>query len=292
MKKVFLTCALLVAGQAFATEVVLEKNGVTLTDDEMLIAAGDLSDNEMDAMRETNEMLRTFIEQQFDNKVMLAGISEQLKADKDYAVLSDMAAAKFANKYYVRKEALKKIDAVKDFKTLAKQTYQSELDKYKGPETFDFYHVLFIKQDGTDSKAKADALLADINAGKTTLAEAAKKYHTPVAGVGEDGILKNVVPDRMMKPIQEVALGMKVGDVSKVIETDIGYHIIGLKQKNEAKTMPYDDKLEEKIIANLKTKMYRSTNKEIRDQYRGPEGLTVNEDLLKSVTEQILKPKK
>lgn len=292
MKTALFTALLLSAGQAWAAEVVLEKNGVTLTDEEMLAAASDLSEHELDGMRQNNAMLRNFIEQQFDNKVMAAAIAEELQKDKNYPILRDMVLAKFSNQHYVKQKALEKINAVKDFKTLAKQSYHSNIKNYQSPQTYDYYHILLIKQDDEDNKAKADALLADIKAGKTTLAEAAKAHHSTVAGTDEEGVLKNVQPEKLMDAIQKAVLTMNVGDVSQVIETSAGYHIIGLKQVNEVETMPYDEKVEKKIIIDLKNKMYRTVNKEIRDQYRGPEGLTVNEALLDKVSKDILAPKK
>lgn len=292
LKTTLLTGMLLSVGQTWAAEVVLEKNGVTLTDVEMLAAASDLSENELKGMRENNAMLRHFIEQQFDDKVMAAGIAEELKKDKNYPILSDMVLAKFGNQHYIKQKVLEKIDAVKDFKTLAKQSYHSNIKDYQGPQTYDYYHILFVKQDGEDSKAKADALLADIEAGKITLADAAKANYSAVAGTDAEGVLKNIQPEKLMDAIQKAVLGMSVGDVSQVIETAAGYHIVGLKQVNEIETIPYDEKIEEKIIVDLKNKIYRTMNREIRDQYRGPEGLTVNEALLDKVSKTILAPKK
>lgn len=292
MKKILFSGLFIVASCAISAEKVLEKNGVVLTDEEMLAAASDLSEYELEDMRKNNAMLRTFIEQQFDNKVMNAAITAELKNDTNYEVLRQMNEAKFANYYYIKQKALKKINAVKDFKTLAKQTYYSTIKNYQSPQTYDYYHILFVNQDGVDNQAKAEALLADIKADKITLADAAKKYHSAIAGTDAEGVLKKVQPKQLMEAIQKAVLAMRVGDISEIIETDAGYHIIGLKQVNDIETKPYDADIEQQIIADLKTKMYRTVNKEIRDQYRGPEGLTVNDDLLKSITERILKPKK
>lgn len=292
MKKTVLACCVFIATQALSAEVVLEKNGVTLTDAEVLAAASDLSEGELQAMRNNQAMLKNFIEQQFDNKVMQVAIAEELNSDANYPVLRDMTLAKFTNEYYVKKKTLEKIAAVKDFKTLAKQTYHSNIKSYQGPQTADYYHILFIKQDNVDNKEKADALLADIKSGKITLAEAAKSHHSSVDGTDENGVLVKVQDTQLMEPIQKAIFGMQPGGVSEVVETGAGYHIIGLKQLNEIETRLYDVEVEQQIIAETKNKMYRATNAEIRDKYRGPEGLTINNELLKSVSEKILFPQK
>lgn len=292
MKKQFLAALLVAATQAFAAEVVLEKNGITLTDEEMLAAASDLSEYELADMRNNHAMLQTFIERQFDNKVMAAAITEELKNDKNYPILREMTLAQFINGYYVKQKALEKIAAVKDFKTLAKQTYHSEIKKYQSPQTANYYHILFTKQDDVDNKAKADKVLADIKTDKTTLAAAAKTYRSSIAGTDAEGVLNKVQDTQLMEPIQKAIFGMQPGDVSEVIETSAGYHIIGLKDINEVETKPYDSEIEKQIIADIKNSMYRSVNAEIRGKYRGPEGLTVNDELLKSVSDKILAPPK
>lgn len=292
MKKTLLACCVAFVAQTFAAEVVLEKNGVTLTDEEMLAAASDLSEYELEDMRKRPAMLRTFIEEQFDNKVMMTAIAEELENDKDYAIIRDMTLAKFANTHYIKQKALAKINEVKDFKTLAKQTYQSEIKKYQLPQTYDYYHILFVKQSWVDAKAKAESVLAGIKADQISLAEAAKQYYSVLSGTNKDGILEKVKIEQLMKPIQKSIDGMKLGEVSDIVETEVGYHIIGLKNINQVVVAPYDDKIEKKIILDIKTKIYRSVYGKIMDKYRGPEGLTVNEALLETVFEKVLMPEK
>lgn len=288
MKKLSLALLTTWSFASVSAEVVMEKNGVSLTDEEITLAASDLSEFEMADMQKNPAMLISFIEQLFDNKVMAKSIEKTLVKDKRFEVIRDGMMDKFINGYYIKQKALEKINAVKDYKTLAKQTYQTNLKDYQTPETKDFYHVLFIKQADEDNKAKAEQVAQEIKDKKLTIAEAAKKYHSSVAGTNADGVLEKVQIKQLMQAIQKAVLAMPVGAVSDVIETDAGYHIISLKQVNPPETKPYDDKIEAEIIGDIKTKMYRGVNKDIRDQYRGQKDLTVNEELLKSVTDKLL----
>ncbi len=290
MKKTLLLTTLLVAApMLWAGEIVLEKNGVTLTDEEILTMTDDLSDQELAAMRQKPAMLTSLIERLFDNKVMATALADELKQDPKFHIMKKMEMDKFANNYYVRKKAMEKIKAVKDYKTLAKQTYQTNIEKYQGEPTADYYHILWIKSNAIDNRPNADKVLAEIKAGKITLAEAAKKYHNAVSGGNEDGILEKINSKNLMKPLRQAVVNMKAGDMSEVIETNAGYHLIGLIKKNPIEVKPYDDELEQEIVADIKTEMYSTTNAEIRKQYRGPEGLEVNEKLLKDIKNQVLK---
>lgn len=292
MKKTVLSLLFMMSYSATAAEVVLEKNGVQLTDEEITIAANDLSERELSDMRSNPAMLRTFIERIFDGKVMAKSIREKLADDKNHKILRQMMLDRFDNQYYVKRQVLEKIDAVKDFKTLAKQTYQSRIKDYQLPQTADYYHILFVKQDGVDNKTVAEGVLEAIKANETTLAEASKKYHSKLAGTNEEGVLEKVDSEKLMKEIKQAIATLKVGEMTEVVETDAGYHIIGLKQVNPVETTPYDAQIETALTNELKNNMYRATDSEIRKSYQGPEGLVVNEALLQSTTDKILKAKK
>lgn len=290
LKKLSLAIFSTLTFSAFSADVVMEKNGVSLTNEEIKLAASDLSEYELADMRSNPAMLTSFIEQVFDNRVLAKGLSDKLVKDKRFEVIQAGMQDKFINSYYIKQKALEKINAVKDYKTLAKQTYQANIKDYQSPETFDFYHVLLIKQDNVDNKAKAEEISKAIKDKKLTIAEAAKQYHSSISGTDKEGVLKKVQVKQLMEPIQKAVMDMPVGAVSDVIETSAGYHIISLKQINQPETTPYDEQIEKKIIADIKTKMYRAVNKEIRDEYRGTKDLVVNEEALKAVIDQLLQP--
>lgn len=272
----------------FAAQVVMERNGITLTDEEIAQISSDLSESELADMKENPAMFVSFIEQVFDNKVMASALKDELAKDKSFDAISRTAMNQFSNEYYIKQQALEKIKAVKDYKTLAKQTYQADSVSYQLPETKDFYHILLVKQSDVDNQAKAQAILQKITDKQTTLAEAAKKYYTAIAGTNEQGVLEKVQVKQLMQPLQQAVMSMSIGDISEVIETIAGYHIIGLKQVNASQTRPYDPKIEKRIIKEIKEKIYRTTNQEIRDRYRGAEGLVVDETVLESITKKVL----
>lgn len=292
MKKRLLTLCSVLFFSLSATEVVFEQQGVTLTDEDIKLAASELSDFELADMRQNNDIFKQFITQLFIDKVMAAKVEKQLVKDKHFETVRQSVMDKFINKYYTKQKILEKVNAVKDYKTLAKQTYQANPTDYQKPQTQDYYHLLFVKQADEDNKAKAENVLKAIKSEEISIAEAAKKYHSSVAGTDENGILSKVSVKRLMKPIKEVVSVMSVGDISDVVETKAGYHIIALKKINPPELLPYDSELEKKIIAEIKEKMGRSVSADIRSEYQNDTSRTVNETLLKSITEKVLKTDK
>jgi parvulin-like peptidyl-prolyl isomerase len=119
------------------------------------------------------------------------------------------------------------------------KTGDAELQRYY-TENKDFFDqvavrashiVLRVAPDAAESEkqaaiAKLKALRAEIIAGKIDFAEAAKKHsQCPTAPNGGD---LNFFPRKFVvdEAFAKAAFAMKVGDVSDVVQTDFGYHLI------------------------------------------------------------------
>jgi peptidyl-prolyl cis-trans isomerase D len=73
------------------------------------------------------------------------------------------------------------------------------------------------------AKAKAEALLAEVKAHPDSFAEVAKKNSDDPgsASKGRPGLFAR---GAMVKPFEDAAFGMKVGDISGVVASDFGPH--------------------------------------------------------------------
>jgi parvulin-like peptidyl-prolyl isomerase len=72
---------------------------------------------------------------------------------------------------------------------------------------------------------KLEQVAADIKSGKSTFAAAAKQ-HSKCPSSAKGGDLGAFAFHRMVPPFSQTAFGMKVGDVSGIVETQFGFHII------------------------------------------------------------------
>lgn len=137
-----------------------------------------------------------------------------------------------------------------------KKFYDENLDKYfKKPEQAKASHILI----GVDQKAdeatkkkakeKIEGILKDVKGGKD-FAELAKANSTcPSASQGGD--LGMFGKGQMVKPFEDAAFALKTGETSGVVETQFGYHIIKLTDKQPAQTVTLEE-AKPKIVEFLK----------------------------------------
>lgn len=76
------------------------------------------------------------------------------------------------------------------------------------------------------AKAKAEALLAEVKKNPGNFADIAKKNSDDKASAERGGDLDFFGREAMVKPFADAAFAMKEGELSGVVESDFGYHII------------------------------------------------------------------
>lgn len=115
--------------------------------------------------------------------------------------------------------------------------YQSNPEQFKRPEQIRARHTLVKVELGADeavreeAKRKAETILKKAKGG-ADFAELAKKYSEgPSAPKGGD--LGFFSRGQMVKPFEEAAFSLKAGEVSGVVQTIYGYHIIKVEEKKE-----------------------------------------------------------
>lgn len=146
-------------------------------------------------------------------------------------VLSD---ALFARMDAANKPAAPVIDA------LALATYKSNPTRFQGPAEASARHIL-IKLDTPDAKAKATAILAELKAGADFAALAKAKSQDPGSATA-GGSLGYFPAGRMVAPFQEAVDKLqKPGDLSDVVESQFGFHVIQLEGRRPAGVRPFDE---------------------------------------------------
>ena len=109
------------------------------------------------------------------------------------------------------------------------------------------------------AKAKAEALLADLRKNPASFAELAKKNSNDTASAERGGDLDFFARGAMVKPFEDAAFAMKPGEISNLVETDFGFHIIRLDAVRGGDKKPFDavrSEIEDEVKKQLAQKKY------------------------------------
>lgn len=126
-----------------------------------------------------------------------------------------------------------------------KAFYTERHDLFERPERVHARHILVsVKPDASaeDKKAarkKIDDLKARIKKGEDFAALAGSNSDCPSKERGGD--LGFFARGQMVKPFEDTAFSLAPGTVSDVVETDFGYHLIQVIEKNPQETVPYEE---------------------------------------------------
>lgn len=113
--------------------------------------------------------------------------------------------------------------------------YAENASRYTAAEERRARHILITadKDAAADlrqkAKARAEALLAEVRKSPASFAEVAKKNSQDPGSAEKGGDLDFFGRGAMVKPFEEAVFAMKPGEISNVIETDFGYHVIQLE---------------------------------------------------------------
>jgi peptidyl-prolyl cis-trans isomerase C len=126
----------------------------------------------------------------------------------------------------------------------AKSFYEKNPDRFKQGEKVRASHIL-IKVDpkappAAKQKARAeiDAVLKQAKAGGD-FAKLAQE-HSQDGSAAQGGDLNYFTREQMVPEFATVAFQLKPGEISNVVETQFGYHIIKVVDHQEAKAIPYE----------------------------------------------------
>jgi peptidyl-prolyl cis-trans isomerase C len=126
----------------------------------------------------------------------------------------------------------------------AKDFYDKNPDRFKQPDSIRASHILIMAAENADdatkkaARAKIDGVLKRVKAGEDFAALA--KEHSQDGSSAQGGDLGFFPRGQMVPPFDQAAFALKPGEISDVVTTQFGYHIIKLIERKEASTVPFD----------------------------------------------------
>lgn len=196
------------------------------------------------------------------------------------------------------------LDDYKEQKKLS--AYQKQLlndkvkvsDKEIKDDTKKASHILIKVKSDSDkeglsdkkAKAKAEEIQKEVEKNPSKFDEIAKKESMDSASAKKGGSLGYVIKGQMIDKFDKALFKLKEGQISDVVKTEYGYHIIKAdkeddfnKQKSQLKTKIIEQKVQKN--PKLLTNAYKDLLKEYNVDYK-------DSDIKKSVEDTILNPEK
>lgn len=115
-------------------------------------------------------------------------------------------------------------------------------------------------------KAKAEAALAEVRKNPADFAKIAKAKSEDAGSADLGGDLDVLVKGTIAKPVEEAILKLKQGEISGLVESQAGFHIITLTELKPAQVKPLDE-VKGEIVADLKKQKAGKLFSEMSEQF-------------------------
>jgi peptidyl-prolyl cis-trans isomerase D len=154
----------------------------------------------------------------------------------------------------------------------ARKFYDDNAARYTAPEERRASHILVKAEpdkpaaERQAAKARAEALLQQVKKNPASFAEVAKKNSQDPGSAAQGGDLDWFGRGMMAKPFEDEAFRLKAGDISDVIETDFGFHIVTVTGARGGEKKPFDA-VRGEIEAELRKSKARTDYAKLADQF-------------------------
>ena len=171
-----------------------------------------------------------------------------------------------------------------------KAYYDQNVERFSGNEERRASHILINalkgapEADRVAAKTRAEELLILVRKSPDSFAELAKKNSQDTGSAINGGDLDFFARGAMVKPFEDAAFALKKGEVSDVVESDFGYHIIKLIDIKTPKQRTFEE-MRTTLEADLKNQQAQSKYAEMAEAFAN--GVYEQSDSLKPVADKL-----
>lgn len=141
--------------------------------------------------------------------------------------------------------------------------YNNNKSSFAQPPTVTAKHIL------VDDKELCDQVKKELDENKLTFEEAAQKYST-CPSKEEGGNLGSFGRGMMVPEFEEAAFSLELNVVSEPVQTQFGYHLIKVEEKNEGNEANFEDikpQIVNKLLQDAQQRKYLDVVKELENKY-------------------------
>ncbi|TYC60133.1 peptidylprolyl isomerase [Zoogloea oleivorans] len=165
---------------------------------------------------------------------------------------------------------------------IARDEYKAFPEKFTKPEEVRARHILFraCGSDRTASRALAESVLEKLRNGES-FEELAQKYSDDPGSGRRGGDLGMKPKGAMVPEFEAVAFAMKKpGELSGIVETNFGLHIIRFEERQAPVLRPFDE-VKDALMESVRNRMRGEVRKKIADPLRDPAAIKIDADAVR-----------
>jgi peptidyl-prolyl cis-trans isomerase C len=237
--------------------------------------------NNPDIYHEMAEMLYTM--------QILAGEAEKMP-DFDREQAEWMARVMYQRRIIsdYRAKYVKQMLKNANWEDIAAEEYKVNKQNYITDEKVKASHILIkVNESRSDDAAKklAEELRQKALRGED-FAKLAKEYSEDPSAARNSGSLGFFKRGQMVKPFEDAVFVMqKPGEISEVVKTQFGYHVIKYETRQKSEQLTFDS-VKDKIIEKLQTQMGNKLWQDKLIAIRSSKDIVVNDELLKELQQK------
>lgn len=250
-------------------DIVLARIGQrTITSGDLQKIIGSYTDEQQQAFEQVPEN-KVKLLQRLVEELVLSAEARKLGIDRDSVVrerVERLVNSQLATELLKREVT----DKIKVTDSDARIYYELNKDDFKAPETVRARHILVnagktaTEDEKEKAREKAEGLLKRLKDGEA-FDKLASEFSDDTASKAKGGDLGFFEKGKMIPAFESALVSLKPGEMSGIIETRFGYHIIKLEERKDAHIRPFEEvkkQITEKLLkdfTNSKTNDYIET---------------------------------
>ncbi len=169
-----------------------------------------------------------------------------------------MASERVIARYQL--DAFAKSVEAPDFTEMAQERFQGEKENYRGPDTADFSHILISPEKRGQDAAQAliEKLHKQLVRRPGDFAKLAAEYSSDAGSAARGGSIEGAKLNAVVEGFAEALRALKVGELSKPVQTQYGWHVIRLDKFTRG-SLPTYDEIKPSILAALESEYRQNT---------------------------------
>ena len=238
--------------------------------------------------REYDKNRKNFIKQLIDNKVFeVAANDESFSGNKDFDNELADATKQVKMKYYYNKYIVSKINVTEKEE---KKYYKENISKYSSPEKIRARHILVslkknpLPAQVTNAFNKAKLLRQRVMEGESFAEIAAAESDCPSRAKGGD--LGYFQKGQMVPEFETVAFSLNKNEISGIVKTEFGYHIIQVTDKIQKRKLSFDEvkkEIKQELYSQQEKNLYNELLTILTNKYK----VIKNDKVIKQLTGEL-----